>query len=487
MKTPLLTVPIILSVFYFVFQIQREFQLVQEQQIAPTEFTVALLDRKYSIIANMLETVKTALEQPYCPNISEDSSTNVGSVKLFPDISLAAINNSEDFHRVYSRRKLISYLTESVSILEWSYFTSVEGFQISYPKANNATWSFDSTIIEREYFKEATPERNPDQKAFWTTPYLDSAGHGLMVTAGIPIYFENEFAGVLTVDLTLERISEILRTNCEPETEYALITRDRLLLAHSSTDFSALRSAPKVEEVIPGVISKRVPLAKLHTKVKGWSVYSFPVSFADASLYAYTSNRSIRAESLREMQNDLFIIIALLILITQVKIIARKDKELKELALYDKLTELPNRNLLFDNLQMEIALYKRNNSPFTILFLDLNEFKAINDTYGHNTGDATLKEFGKRLKETIRSSDTAGRLGGDEFIIIMRNCSLEENNSEIPRIKSQLNGDFQWQGIVHKLETSIGYATYPRDGDSVEHLIAFADKNMYSDKYQKES
>ena len=161
------------------------------------------------------------------------------------------------------------------------------------------------------------------------------------------------------------------------------------------------------------------------------------------------------------------------------------EEKLKFLSLYDYLTKLPNRVLFYDRIRQEIAYAKREKKKFALMFLDLDNFKEVNDKFGHDIGDQLLQEVAKRFSKLLRKTDTICRLGGDEFIILLpRLAQPKENAVDVARkILSSLNEPFLFKNnkILH-ITTSIGIALYPDDGDKEEVLIKSADKAMYSAK-----
>lgn len=152
-------------------------------------------------------------------------------------------------------------------------------------------------------------------------------------------------------------------------------------------------------------------------------------------------------------------------------------------ATHDALTGLANRALFFDRLDYQLALAKRQSSSLAIYMLDMNGFKKINDSLGHQTGDLALIEVGKRLTQAVRECDTVARMGGDEFAIhLVGVCDVLSANAGIERIKGFVNKPFLANGNPLALRASIGAALYPQDGTSIEALLAVADRNMYSNK-----
>ena len=163
----------------------------------------------------------------------------------------------------------------------------------------------------------------------------------------------------------------------------------------------------------------------------------------------------------------------------------RKETEVMIIkqATTDHLTGLPNRTLFLDRLGQEISLSKRYNSIFAVLFIDLDNFKKINDTMGHSVGDEFLIKISSRLKECIRESDTIARLGGDEFVILLHDI---ENCSDVEAIAKKLlhslDNAIQVKGSDLYATCSIGGSIYPADGKDAEQIIQHADMAMYSAK-----
>lgn len=155
------------------------------------------------------------------------------------------------------------------------------------------------------------------------------------------------------------------------------------------------------------------------------------------------------------------------------------NEELMHIALHDELTGLPNRSLIFDRLVQAIEMSKRNNEPFTIMMMDLNRFKDVNDTLGHDVGDKLLIDVGVRLKETVRHIDTVGRLGGDEFAIIFPGAGEEYAITLANKLVHIFNEPFDHNGLSLSVGTSIGIAIYPQHGDDSLTLLKRADVAMY--------
>ncbi len=163
----------------------------------------------------------------------------------------------------------------------------------------------------------------------------------------------------------------------------------------------------------------------------------------------------------------------------------RKQMEarLHHLAGHDSLTDLPNRALLLDRLQIALKRARRDQSQLSILFIDMDGFKSVNDNYGHSVGDNLLRRIALRLKELVRASDTVGRLGGDEFLVLLNSTGDHQDVTMIAeKIRTELEIPYEVDGIELYLAPSIGIAQYPENGDDEQQLIQWADQAMYQAK-----
>jgi|SRR5579884_1106218 len=161
------------------------------------------------------------------------------------------------------------------------------------------------------------------------------------------------------------------------------------------------------------------------------------------------------------------------------------ERRLNYLANFDSLTDLPNRTLFYDRLDQAIARAQWQKRPLAVLFLDLDQFKTINDTLGHAFGDLLLKLAAERLKHCVRDGDTIARLGGDEFVLILED--LKEPQDTLPvaqKILESLSHPFLLEGRELFITTSMGIALYPHDGENCETLLKNADTAMYRAKDQ---
>jgi len=160
------------------------------------------------------------------------------------------------------------------------------------------------------------------------------------------------------------------------------------------------------------------------------------------------------------------------------------EKNLVRLAHVDTLTDLPNRSLLADRVGQLTSVSRRDHRPFALMFMDLDQFKNINDTLGHSVGDALLGEVARRLQASLREVDTVARLGGDEFAVLLPGADAAGAEMVASKLLERLAEPCMVQGHELSMTMSIGVACYPSDGDDYEILSRNADTAMYRAKHE---
>jgi diguanylate cyclase (GGDEF)-like protein len=161
----------------------------------------------------------------------------------------------------------------------------------------------------------------------------------------------------------------------------------------------------------------------------------------------------------------------------------RAEEVIQHQAYHDALTQLPNRLLFNDRLNQELSRRSWQQRPVAVLFLDLDQFKQINDTLGHSVGDALLRSVAERLTECLREGDTIARLGGDEFTVVLTDLAKSDDIAEVAKkLLVALSKPFRLETHDLFVTASIGISVYPADGDNAETLIKHADTAMYRAK-----
>jgi diguanylate cyclase (GGDEF)-like protein/PAS domain S-box-containing protein len=158
---------------------------------------------------------------------------------------------------------------------------------------------------------------------------------------------------------------------------------------------------------------------------------------------------------------------------------ALAEQKVHELACYDSLTGLPNRNMFFGELNRTIARARREHREFAVCFIDLDRFKAINDTLGHQAGDELLEAMADRLRTSLRESDVVARLGGDEFVVLLEGCTPADLGHVANKMLASIGEPLMLHGCTLDMTCSIGIGIFPADGDDAATLLKHADAAMY--------
>jgi diguanylate cyclase (GGDEF)-like protein len=259
-------------------------------------------------------------------------------------------------------------------------------------------------------------------------------------------------------------------------------------------DTTQLRSLPSPAEGTKELAEERRRLDRRDWWVRGYSIFVILLlTFAVISLTlpaVLTGAETIFRIKFTEAVFGLITLILLFniytiyqeILIKRLRrqLLEKQDHSyiLRNLAMVDPLTGLYNRRFAEQRLAAEVARSERRGHPLTVLTLDLNNFKEINDTYGHPAGDQVLQEFASRLNKVIRGSDLAVRLGGDEFLVVLPECTLEQLKLVLERLRSFA---LDWQGQKIPVTFSAGWKDYEM-GDRPEEMLAQADQALYTSK-----
>jgi diguanylate cyclase (GGDEF)-like protein/PAS domain S-box-containing protein len=162
----------------------------------------------------------------------------------------------------------------------------------------------------------------------------------------------------------------------------------------------------------------------------------------------------------------------------------RAEAHIRHLARHDPLTGLPNRMFLEERLEGMLALARRHEVGAAVLFIDLDDFKDVNDSLGHHAGDAVLREIAMRLKGALREADLVARLGGDEFLVVLADIGSPDDAGRVAeKLIKVIGAPVELEGRAMGVTPSIGISLYPDDGTAVEDLIRKADAAMYRAKY----
>lgn len=248
------------------------------------------------------------------------------------------------------------------------------------------------------------------------------------------------------------------------------IVQEAVALAVSRHGLAVAEYMRKV--AIPGQQAMSDEIDKL-VKMQQEQTYQAVLSAADSYL---------KARVLLQWLSGFTVLVGILVAAVVLRRVMRQSRELEQKALFDDLTGLPNRALFFDRLGQAALMYGNDNKPFSIVVIDLDRFKEVNDAQGHHVGDLLLKHVAQNISGTMRRTDTVARLGGDEFALLLPGAASASAEIIVKKLLLSLCQRVNLEGAMVDVVASMGIASYPEHDVDITHLLLKADVAMYAAK-----
>jgi diguanylate cyclase (GGDEF)-like protein len=353
----------------------------------------------------------------------------------------------------------------------WVYYTSKNRFTSLYPRVSPEVFFYSDKSLEYDVFTMALPRNNPQRNVFWTPPYRDEAGKGMMVTVAAPVYEGDVFRGSIALDITLSKLAWLLERYEIPHSQVYLYTQDGVYLAGSANDPGFIPA-----EFAPHAIIER----------DGNFITDLPLKAVPWRILVVTPQAKMRNSALRYALPFALVVAFLFGSVMLLVTLSRTLRRVEECSIRDGLTGLYNRRHFDACAARELACAKRDGHYFGLMMLDLDYFKLYNDTYGHQAGDTVLKTISQILTDTLkRPADQAFRVGGEEFAILTKAERPEQIEALAQLLHDAIDtGQLFFSASLHAHVTaSIGVATLaPTTPMNVDELYAKADQALYSAK-----
>lgn len=365
------------------------------------------------------------------------------------------IDTVQELNSVLYLNPLFKTILNSKHDIQWVYYTSAKQFMYIAP--SNDIWDKDflKYLYTKEFWTEAIPSNNPSGELVLTKIYDDGAGKGFMTTLSLPIFFDEKFKGILSIDMSLSTLNKMIN-NIKLPGEIYLVNEDDLIIS-SNQVFKLDESLVQNNSTLSlELFDNRLKLVYIEDKKD--KIFTILINTLPVVMLLLFSLIIV------------YILIHQFILIKKIKVIANKDF----------LTSLLNRRSMIKETTKQLGIANRYNQNVSLLLIDIDFFKKVNDTFGHQTGDTAIKEISKVLCKNVRESDLVSRYGGEEFLILLYNTDLESAYLLAERIRQEIAG-LKIKRISFPLTISIGCTEYKKE-ESLDSFISRADFLLYEAK-----
>lgn len=418
-----------------------------------------------------------------------------GNLTGMGTIPASGVNRDEMNLALYFNQQFSS-LYSKLPDVAWLYYTSKNNFINIYPWVASKNFAFQEVLKTEKFFEYVKPQNDPLRESVWTPVYLDHAGKGLMVTLSSPIYVKDEFMGAVSLDLTNQQISDIIKSDYEI---YIMDDTDSIIA--TSTNYVFDKDTIKFNTFLNTSLSNIEAMKKASSdsvlRMGNYLVYS--VSFMNAPWKMF-----IRVPIWLIIWKSTFytlpiLVICLLLLFNFFEVEKRKKTEvlltnslseltsyqklLENAAKYDFLTSTVNRRGLFDIFNKNVDSEGRTEQPVAFIMGDIDWFKLFNDTYGHAAGDKVLIEIAGIMQMNIGNNEVVCRYGGEEFVIMLFDRTYEEALVIAETIRQEIEANvILWKGNQELHATMTFGVAEHADGDLPENSISKADHALYHGK-----
>ncbi|MFB5743600.1 cellulose biosynthesis regulator diguanylate cyclase DgcQ [Cedecea sp. P7760] len=376
------------------------------------------------------------------------------------------------------------------------FYASRAGFFLSStpPENDPAIVSLYHRLIAQPYFVAQSPENNPGRGLQWTHTDNPGSHSGQIITASVPLDLNNRWYGVLAMDFPINGMHEFLQALSHDRYEGKVMLFDRQFsLIATAADHVSL--APVFNEKQQAEIARSMENGeegelRMDTRFVTWAKL---MNFDGVLIKVHTLGEGVQGEfgRISIVLTVLWLLFTLMLLISW-RIIRRLVNNMLTLqqtlswrANYDTLTRLYNRGAFFDIAHGLAQDCQREDKPFSVIQMDLDFFKGINDRYGHHAGDKVLAHAAALLSSALREEDVAGRVGGEEFCVLLPGTNLPAAAKVAERIRLRIHTKelLLMAGETIKISASFGVScAHERHDYDFEHLQSIADRRLYKAK-----
>ncbi|AOP36341.1 diguanylate cyclase [Leptospira tipperaryensis] len=407
-------------------------------------------------------------------SINKDSENDAAYAGTLTAVgSIHKVNSSliREIEAVLSLGGQFETLAEKQTEVVWVYYLSAQQFLYFTPKVGKAEhFHFTDELYVRPFWVQAEPKANPEKRQIITELYDDINGKGLMITIAEPVYYHDKFIGVASIDISLDTMKQILETG-DVIGESMLIDEHRHVIAKTGKD--DLQDLQKIQiPEIPSEILSR----KDHTY---WA--SFEVKVGDVYLVHRIEVIDFILYILKSLLPIWGLVCALAVVLVLYLQLRSSIEQISTLIHTDPLTGISNRRGFLKLAQKSLAISSRHGQTWTILMVDIDHFKSVNDQYGHDEGDKILVRVAQILSSCVRQTDAVCRWGGEEFAVFLFGANPEDSINIAEHLRKEVENKVVLQN-GNSVTLSIGISEGRGGKHGLEESFSHADQALYRAK-----
>ena len=353
----------------------------------------------------------------------------------------------------------------------WSYYTSKNHFMFIAPKVSFKDFHFNDELYALPFWQSAIPQYNPDHKIVLSKLYDDGAGQGYMISVSAPLFVNKVFRGVVSLDVGITTLRIALSR--ESLDGSSLLFDENGLYVASPDNFP-------IGEYVVNHVALTSNLGKFVAD-KATLFYTLPV--LEGQLYlAHRVTYAEKWQLVLLSASGYALVFTFILLVVYLLIHLRTAvTRATYLATHDPLTNLLNRRAMRERSKLMFDLTDRNGGTLSIIMLDIDHFKRVNDTYGHDVGDEAIRMVADVIRKRLRKSDLFSRIGGEEFLILLLNTPHEKTRDLAEELRHTVEITPFHKAQLH-ITISLGYVQRNTD-ESYEALVKRSDEALYRAKH----
>ena len=411
------------------------------------------------------------------------------SISLHDKVNLLGYSDSTSYkkylHEMQAALNLEAYMKliyKKNKHYAWVYYFSKHHFTVLFPYVSSKNFDFKLSLEQADFYLLGTPKINPDAKIFFTPLYMDKIGKGLMITIGKPLYCQKEYFGVINIDITLNSLDNTLSqldsfNNCS----IVYNKQNQVVASHNIIKNFDRSKIYKIDKIVPDDILHVVDTYKNFKYVHSKYIFTKTLSCGNFK-FLYTVNAyTLWLKSFIYTLPIFLLMLFSIYLVYAYKKSKKLNHKLQLQNIEDYMTGMYNRRYFFKVAEAFFLKAKRKNSKLAIIMMDIDDFKNINDTYGHDIGDIAIMEVKNIFDENLRHYDLYARFGGEEFCLLLDDISKEDVIKLFEKMRKKFENNIIKKGSV-ELKYTVSFGIYYGLLDSLESMIKEADEAVYKSK-----